>query len=739
MRSTILLAVMLACPVAAQETSPVQEWIASHAIRLSTPEAGHGFTDLEPLRQAIGNARIVSLGEATHGTREFFQLKHRMLEFLVGNMGFSIFSIEANMPEAYRLNDYVLNGNGDPAALIKGMYFWTWDTKEVLDMVLWMREFNKSGKGRVEFTGFDMQTPDVANGIVRDFVSKMDPDYAPELARASEMALAPSAPAAAFGTANGIFPAEKAAGKTLQFSGYIKTENVSKYAGFWWRADDGNKALAFADLGSTAPKGTTDWKRYQLTISVPAATKVIYFGALLAGSGTAWYDDLQIDIDGTPYSSDDYDFGFEGARLKGLYPAVPPYVTRVDDQVAHGGKKSLRISSTAVAAPVNSKVVDPKIAAAEWTKVVEHMESSREKYANAAKKDVEWAIQNARVVLQCMQMRAKQVTRDDSMAANVKWILDQSPGAKMVVWAHNGHVETANGSMGSALRRAYGDQMVVFGFAFNQGSFQSRKPNGPLTKFTVAPAPGSLDAMLASTGIPLFALDLRKAPKTGAVADWFQSAHTTRSIGAIYSEDAGSTYLTPQIIPERCDALLFVEKTTSAVANVRTFDFKAADGTSGVTEFRDPEYGVSVEAPNGWMVGQAFRWGDHETTVHLTDPAGEDSGSLYFKIAPSSAKSDDEAYRLLLAKVEDKVAQRAAAGLPDYQIRPGSVERRTVGGKPAVRCIADFTRDGAKWIEYLTWVSGDNASALFFAQAPASDLDATRKRLDPIVETLKLP
>jgi erythromycin esterase len=42
-------------------------------------------------------------------------------------MGFTIFSIEANMPEAYRLNDYVLNGTGDPAQLIHGMYFRTWE------------------------------------------------------------------------------------------------------------------------------------------------------------------------------------------------------------------------------------------------------------------------------------------------------------------------------------------------------------------------------------------------------------------------------------------------------------------------------------------------------------------------------------------------------------------------------------------------------------------------------------
>jgi erythromycin esterase-like protein len=136
-----------------QQTDPTTEWIRANAIRLTTTEAGHGFADMQALKPLIGNARIVSLGEATHGTREFFQLKHRMLEFLATEMGFTIFSIEANMPEAYRLNDYVLNGTGDPAELLRGMYFWTWNTEEVLEMIRWMRAFNASGRGRVQFTG----------------------------------------------------------------------------------------------------------------------------------------------------------------------------------------------------------------------------------------------------------------------------------------------------------------------------------------------------------------------------------------------------------------------------------------------------------------------------------------------------------------------------------------------------------------------------------------------------------
>src|SRR6266571_798502 len=122
--ATLLLVAALPSVWAADD-QPIVEWIRTHAVRLQTAEAGHGFTDMQPLKRVIGSARIVALGEATHGTREFFQLKHRMLEFLASEMGFTIFSIEANMPEAYRLNDYVLNGNGDPAKLLRGMYFWT--------------------------------------------------------------------------------------------------------------------------------------------------------------------------------------------------------------------------------------------------------------------------------------------------------------------------------------------------------------------------------------------------------------------------------------------------------------------------------------------------------------------------------------------------------------------------------------------------------------------------------------
>jgi len=555
------------------DDQPVVEWVAAHAVRLQTPAAGHGFADMHPLKKMIGNARIVSLGEATHGTREFFQLKHRMLEFLATEMGFTIFSIEANMPEAYQLNDFVLNGKGDPAKLIKGMYFWTWDTQEVLDMVLWMREFNKSGKGRVQFTGFDMQAPDVAAGIVSDFVASSDADYATSVRNAIDQTRN-ARPAAGFGVATTTFPVKAAAGKRVRFSGYIKTEDVTTgYAGLWWRVDGQAGALAFDNMQNRGVKGTTDWKRYDIELSVPAHATNINFGALFPGSGTAWFDGLSVELDGVPYSDkSDFDLDFESSTPRGFYTGGDGYMVHLDSQVFHNGKQSLRMTRTA---PANdSKAVEPKVASSTWKEIVRHLEASREAYAKkgAAPRDVEWVIQNARVVLQCMQMRANEVQRDRSMADNVKWILDANPGAKIVLWAHNGHVTTASAGgfepMGASLRKVYGDQMVVFGFAFNQGSFQAIEQGKGLRDFTVRPAPaGSFDATLAAAGIPLFALDLRDAPKSGPVAAWLSEPHKTRSIGAVYPEESAAQSLFALKAFQSFDAILFVEKTTAARKN----------------------------------------------------------------------------------------------------------------------------------------------------------------------------
>lgn len=131
---------------------------------LATVEPGRPYTDLTAFGEAAGNARLVSLGEPSHGSREIFQMKHRLFEYLVREKGFTVIATEANWPESEALDRYIKTGEGDPRAALKGLYVWPMKTEEILALVEWMRAFNQAPGDHpvLTFTGFDMQRYRVA-------------------------------------------------------------------------------------------------------------------------------------------------------------------------------------------------------------------------------------------------------------------------------------------------------------------------------------------------------------------------------------------------------------------------------------------------------------------------------------------------------------------------------------------------------------------------------------------------
>jgi erythromycin esterase len=167
-------------------------WLAAHAVPFATVEPGNSDSDLEPLREMIGSARVVGMGEGTHGTREFFLLKHRVFRFLVREMGFTHFAIEATWGGSRALNRYVLTGEGNATFLLRALVFWTWNTEEVLDLIEWMREWNITAppERRVQFAGFDMQHPGIAAGTVLGFIRNEEQQY-PTLALDSYACIMP--------------------------------------------------------------------------------------------------------------------------------------------------------------------------------------------------------------------------------------------------------------------------------------------------------------------------------------------------------------------------------------------------------------------------------------------------------------------------------------------------------------------------------------------------------------------
>src|SRR5881296_2348425 len=146
-RSTIGVVViaLLVCGANRPATDqPPIEWLRKSARPCTTCEPGGTDRDLAPLRAIVGDARIVALGEVSSGTHEFFQMKRRIIEYLATHMGFTLFAIEENMPEAERVNEYVLTGRGDSKALLTGIPAWG-HAREFLDLIEWMRAFNRSG------------------------------------------------------------------------------------------------------------------------------------------------------------------------------------------------------------------------------------------------------------------------------------------------------------------------------------------------------------------------------------------------------------------------------------------------------------------------------------------------------------------------------------------------------------------------------------------------------------------
>jgi erythromycin esterase len=154
-----------------------------HATSFTTVQPHGGFDDLMHLKQLIGGSRIVALGEASHGTREFFLMKHRLLEFLVKEMDFNVFAIEASWAESNLINEYVHTGEGDPTKLLAGLHFWTWNTQEVLDMILWMRSHNQDPGNApfISFRGFDMQSSSMAIDNVIAYLHKVSPEAEEEV------------------------------------------------------------------------------------------------------------------------------------------------------------------------------------------------------------------------------------------------------------------------------------------------------------------------------------------------------------------------------------------------------------------------------------------------------------------------------------------------------------------------------------------------------------------------------
>ena len=141
-------------------------------------------TDYDALLKMIGEASVVCLGEASHGTHEFYRDRAKITKRLIEEKGFNVVAVEADWPDAYRVNRYVraMSEDADATEALEGFKArfptWMWRNADVLDFVGWLRTYNDvfaEPKQRVGFYGLDLYSLSSSIEAVIGYLEKVDP------------------------------------------------------------------------------------------------------------------------------------------------------------------------------------------------------------------------------------------------------------------------------------------------------------------------------------------------------------------------------------------------------------------------------------------------------------------------------------------------------------------------------------------------------------------------------------
>ncbi|HWG84029.1 MAG TPA: erythromycin esterase family protein, partial [Deinococcales bacterium] len=151
--------------------------------------ASHNLTgsvaDYDPLMELIGDSRIVLLGEASHGTAEYYRERARITRRLVEEKGFNFVAVEGDWPDCYEVNSYVKgrSSHRDAREVLHGFHrwpTWMWANWEIVELAEWLRQHNdgREEAGKVGFYGLDVYSLRDSMTAVVDYLDRTDRDAA---------------------------------------------------------------------------------------------------------------------------------------------------------------------------------------------------------------------------------------------------------------------------------------------------------------------------------------------------------------------------------------------------------------------------------------------------------------------------------------------------------------------------------------------------------------------------------
>lgn len=164
--------------------------------QVAEPIASVDRPDLQNVLERIGDARLVLIGEATHGSSEFYRIRAAITKALIEQKGYDFVAVEADWPDSYRIHDFVIHRQrAEPYDWESFARFptWMWRNHEVLDFIHWLRDFNLERRPpdrRAGFYGLDLYSLFTSIHRVLDYLERVDPQAA-EVARVRYGCLTP--------------------------------------------------------------------------------------------------------------------------------------------------------------------------------------------------------------------------------------------------------------------------------------------------------------------------------------------------------------------------------------------------------------------------------------------------------------------------------------------------------------------------------------------------------------------
>jgi len=168
---------------AGDQDQAVTSWVQRHSTPLTTVDADASLQDLAPLRRSIGDATVVGLGESVHGAAEVETMKHRVLRVLVERMGFRSVAWEEDWTIGVQIDRYIRTGAGDLDEIM-GQMSGQWQSRETMDVLRWLRDYNRGRSDKVRFFGVEyIFTRSLAYDRVDDYVAEVAPQQLARLRR----------------------------------------------------------------------------------------------------------------------------------------------------------------------------------------------------------------------------------------------------------------------------------------------------------------------------------------------------------------------------------------------------------------------------------------------------------------------------------------------------------------------------------------------------------------------------